>query len=458
MFVMKSIFWERGRRRIATLVSIATGTMLCGCGNGPTIPAQVQAQNVETRPLKVSHVTEKPHSIKVQSASSGPSPFKTEAIRKPPALERIRLSGAIQARTPSVVQVHSRFAGQITELAHFNDHRHLRVGDKVKAGQPLGKIYSKEVAEQKNELVADLARLEILRTNLKNLEEIEQGVVAERTINKARLDFQLAVIAVAHVQRTLRSWGLDHDEIEQIQKEAQELRREGVNAKYDVARDWAQIAILSPIDGTIIARNVNIGDNIVNDDELYRIANLEHVKAHVHVNEDQLVRLRALAPEKKRWSVDLAADPTDIPVQEAFELIGNVLDEANHTALLVGDLENVNDIYAPGRTINAVIEIAADGSEVLVPASAIVEADDGSHSIFVKTAADASGHVFERRPVLLSRRKTPENNWVYLRTRTPHVEFFGSEAVLAIGEEVLVSHLDELASELANLPPVTKTK
>src|SRR6185369_3645372 len=103
----------------------------------------------------------------------------------------------------------------------------------------------------------------------------------------------------------------------------------------------------------------------------------------------------------RNWMVDLKADPHDEPIPGKFELIGNVIDPAQRTGLLLGWVNNADGRLLVGQFITATIELPPNPGLVAVPEKAVIE--EGSASmVFVE--ADGAAREFVRRKVAVIRR------------------------------------------------------
>src|SRR5262249_43168765 len=111
-------------------------------------------------------------------------------VQPAPPPESLRLPGTLLIDPNRLVHIHTRFAGEAVSIGHVEDGttdaRPLQYGDRVKKGQVLAVVWSKEIGEKKSELVDALSRVELSQQILKRLESLQAGVVAERQIVEAR--------------------------------------------------------------------------------------------------------------------------------------------------------------------------------------------------------------------------------------------------------------------------------
>src|SRR5205814_745561 len=66
-------------------------------------------------------------------------------------------------------------------------------------------------------------------------------------------------------------------------------------------RDWAKVEIRAPLAGTVLEKNINVGDYVDTSTKLYDIADLTHLTVWANVYEEDLPALRALPPGQADW-------------------------------------------------------------------------------------------------------------------------------------------------------------
>lgn len=332
----------------------------------------------------------------------------TEARKLPP------LHGCLALSNDRLVRVHSRFAGEIISIEEVMEaapsgtrstRRPLRFGDQVKKGQLLAVVWSKDLGEKKSDLVDALSKLQLDRETLKQLEMLK-GVVPERSLREAERNVETDLVAAARAERALRSWRLSDEEIASVRAEAQSLRGPA-KAGDKVHETWARVEVRAPQDGMILEKNVSAGDIVDTNADLFKIGDLSCLAVWAHVYEDDLrvlEKLRLPTP----WTVRIPAAP-GLALPGHLEQIGPVVDQNQHTALVLGHVDNPNGTLKVGQFITATVTLPPPADEVEVPADAVVE--DGRESI-VFVRPDPSKLHFIRRRVMVSRRFQDK---IYLR-------------------------------------------
>jgi cobalt-zinc-cadmium efflux system membrane fusion protein len=405
-----------------------------------------------TRPTGVASASEATSSIEVLPEVARLTGLTTAIAQKPTRPRVLQLRGSLALDVNRLVHVHARFAGQIVHLETIEEEssklstapkarRTLNFMDRVTKGQKLGQIWSKELGEKKSELVDSLIRLRIDEQNLKFLKELlRKGATPEKTVREAERQVEVGAIAVAKAERTLRSWTLTDDEIQALKQEAQKIH-EGGTRENQQDETWASVEVISPIDGTIVEKNVVEGDIVNADSDLFKIADLSVLSVWARIYEEDIPLLHGL-PKPITWTLRLNANPQAGPITGTIDRIGEIIDPNEHMALLAGQVPNPNDQLHAGQFITAIVDLPPEEGVVEVPTRAL--AQDGEESVvFVQEPSDPNRYVMRRVSVV--RRHFDR---VYVRSRLSPEEAKEGLQELHEGERVVAAGALELKAAL----------
>ena len=224
----------------------------------------------------------------------------------------IRATGIVQADEKRDAHVHSRIMGWVRAL-YVNT-----VGQKVKKGQPLYALYSQDL------------------------------LVAQQEYLRART-FSPDLAAAARDR--LRLWDIPDDQIREIERR---------NAPLEM------MTVRSPIDGTVIEKNVVQGHFVEPDMMLYRITDLSKVWVLADVYEYELGRVDRSA--RARIRVEGMATTFEAPVDYVYPTV----DTTSRTVKVRFVVDNPRAELRPGNF--AVVELATSGGESsTVPEEALVD-------------------------------------------------------------------------------------
>jgi len=380
--------------------------------------------------------------------------IETVEVTPAPAPEPVKLPGSILIDPNRLVRLHSRFPGEIVALGSAvgasspgAQPRQFRYGDRVDKGQLMAVVWSKEIGEKKSELVDAISKSALDKTLLDKLEaavKAEPGVVPEPRLQEARRNYEADLIAAARAERTLQSWRMNEEEIEEVRQEARRIK-EHRSADPREARKWAETEVRSPIDGIIVEKNYNVGDLIDTSFDLFKIADLGRVQVLINAYEEDLPVVRSLRPEQRNWLVEVKSDPNDVPTAVTFDTIGNLIEPAQHAGAVMGRVDNPEGRFKIGQFITATMELPADPALVVVPTSALIE-DGICTQVWVQT--DAEHHEFTCRKVAVVHRGRDR---AYVRREPRAAEKESGAGPLKAGDRVIRSGVLELLEELKGL-------
>jgi cobalt-zinc-cadmium efflux system membrane fusion protein len=405
-------------------------------------------------------VTDQPDAFVISPGVVQTLKVQTAVVQKATHPRPLKLTGSLNYDQNLMYRARSRFAGELTQIgtvpepkghpsSESTEQRPLRPGDRVEKDQLLAVIWSKELGEKKSELVDALSQWRVDKRILDNLEK-SSSAVPERSMSEQRAKVALDRNAILRCERTLGVYRLTREEIEAIKKEAGRIfdsREKGVPVQ---ETDWARVEVRARFAGTVMEKNVNVGDYVDVSSQLYTIANLSRLAVQAHAYEEDLPALQGLTPDQRRWTVRIQAEPDARPLPGAITTIGDVIDPTQHTAFITGYVDNSSGLLRVGQFITATVDLPPPAEEVEIPTAALIE--DGSGS-WVVIRTDAAQDEFALRRVVVARRTV---DWISLRTRLrPNEERRGIRA-LQPGDTVVTSGALELASALKDLQGAAK--
>ena len=389
--------------------------------------------------------------------------MKLATVKQAPPPEPLRLDGSLFLNANRLVHVNSRFPGEVVELGQLAEiaaddrtgmakenkiSRTVTFGDYVREGQLLAVIWSKDLGEKKSELVAALTQLKADEAKLERLEKLlTSGGIPGATVVQVRRDVDSDLIAIDRIERTLRSWKLNSEQIKAIHEEAENLRLRKGEWEKKLDDTWARVEVHAPMEGTVVEKNLAVGDIVGSDLDLFKIADLRRLDVLAQVYEEDIPLLESLAPEQRNWSIRVNSVPNAPPLEGHFDRIGNIIDPAQHTAFVMGWVDNSGGKLRAGQFISVSIQLPADPQEVAIPVSALVDQETESR-VFVEVKSEGNDRQFRCRRVAPTRRR---DDWVYVSSQPPPATSGTPIETLLVGERVVTHGGVELAAELDSL-------
>ncbi len=281
---------------------------------------------------------------KIQRTGVSSEPVEARVLVHP-----VRAVGTVKYDERRLTIVTMRSEGYIEDL-FVNT-----TGQMVKAGEPLFRVYSKDI---------QLAQVDL--------------TVATGAQN--RLTGGLGAITVDGAMQRLRNLDVPENRIE-------EVRRKGVNPR---TLDWP-----SPATGAVIEKKIINGQRVMPGDELYRIADLSHMWVIAEVAEADLAGIHVGTPAE----VTLRAYPMQ-PIEGKVTFIYPGIRVETRTAQVRIEVPNPDGRIKADMYADVVFRIGADRNPVAaVPASAVI--DSGTQQVVL--VAKGEGR-FEPRQVKLGQR------------------------------------------------------
>ncbi len=339
------------------------------------------------------------------------------AAEVPTEARPLVLSGSTGLDPNRIVRVRARFApAKVMEIGQTEDlssgtttRRDLRSGDFVHKDDLLGVFYSVDVGNKKNDLVDALLQL-----------KIDESIVAgsQAAYDKGALpllDLLAAKKAVAgdentidRAEQTLRAWEVPEADIEAVHKEAEAINARGGKRDRDPQHlkdqlhRWAKVELRAPEDGTIVERNANVGDTIVDNTlNLFQIARVQRILVSANAPEDLAPTLNALNTAQRRWVVHTAGAPVE-GVAGPIDDISYVIDVNQHSAVVKGYIPNPEGVIRGGQYATVTIRLPAPQNVVEIPNDAL--ADDGKQAVvFVQDDPNKPGVYTMRRVEIVLR-------------------------------------------------------
>ncbi|WP_432799560.1 efflux RND transporter periplasmic adaptor subunit [Poriferisphaera sp. WC338] len=272
----------------------------------------------------------------------------------------IRLPGEIVFNQDFLAEIHPVVPGIAQSVA-------VSVGDKVKAGQTLAVLQSRELAEARSQYLASKARFDLQQETLRRDESLfEQKLMAARTLMVKKQAVREAEIELQLADQQLHAFGYTH---KQILKTS--MLDDG---------ELTQYALRSPIDGVVIQRTMTRGEVFGPDaaEAPFIVANTDSVWADLVIYQKDLPRLHKGMPVDIEFGHDIPSASGTI----AF--ISPAIDEATRTAKARVILNNKQNYWRPGLFVTAYIHEATTKGKLIVPLSAVQQIGDEA-VVFVKT-------------------------------------------------------------------------
>jgi cobalt-zinc-cadmium efflux system membrane fusion protein len=277
--------------------------------------------------------------------------------------------GKIANNDDTTTPVFSPYSGRVTKLF-------AKAGDHVKEGDPLLAIDASEFVQGQNDLIAAGSALNTARAQLKlatineqrqhQLYEAKAGALkdwqqAQADLESASNNLRSAEIALAAVRNRLRILGKSDAEIDAL-AQARRMSPEAI--------------VTAPISGTIIQRQVGLGQNINSaaagaTTPVFSIGDLSTVWLLANVREIDAPLMHVGAPVEVR----VLAFPGRV-FKAKLTYVAASIDQNTHRLPVRAEVENPKGELKPGMFASFSIITGADSEAPAVPQSAVIYEGD----------------------------------------------------------------------------------
>ncbi len=295
-------FWPRGDSQAAAKSDVWT------CSMHP----QIRLPNPGSCPLcgmQLIPISKLPKACGDLETRAG---LVTEPIQRRELFKEIRTVGKLDYSERQVAYLTSRIVGRVDRL--FVDF----TGVEVKKGDHLVEIYSPELLVAQNELLLSLDAVE----------KEKPSSPPTKSFAHSRLE---------SVRTKLRLLGILDEQIAEIE---------------ETHKPTTHLTIFAPIGGTVIEKNIRVGQYLNTGDQVYRIADLDPIWLYLNIYEFDLAWVRF----GQTVDVQLEAFPGE-KFNGSIMFIDPFLDDATRTIRLRVNIKNPDRLLKPQMFATATINV-----------------------------------------------------------------------------------------------------
>lgn len=309
--------------------------------------------------------------------------------------------GEIKADETRVAHVVPRLQGVVVEVI-------AQQGDRVARGGLLAVITSRELADAKSALLAASQRAQFARVALEREESLwKKKISAEQEYLEARRQWDEARLAQDLASQKLVALGLTPASVGAL----------GTSPPADLPR----FEIRAPIAGTVVERQVSVGEAVPADRNIFVIADLSSVWIEAGIPAKDLGRVR------QGQAATVTATDLGLTATGRISFIGALIGEQNRRATARMVVPNTGGAWRPGSFVTVRLEQSSATVPIAVPVAALQSFRDWQ-VVFVRY-----GDWFEARPLELGR---SDGEWVEVLSGLKPGERFAASNSFAVKAEI----------------------
>ncbi|HMH19527.1 MAG TPA: efflux RND transporter periplasmic adaptor subunit [Burkholderiales bacterium] len=329
-------------RAAAFIVALVAAVLVSACGNG-------DAKSDVARPrLENGRVVFPKDSNQLGS-------FATEAVKKS-VPQQLRLPGRLVWDENRTVRMFPAFAGRVIQIL-------VKAGDRITRGQTLAVLASPDFGQAQADARRAQSDFALAEKNLSRLRELyAAGVSSRKDMSTAEADYARADAERARASGKIKLYG------------------DGSNESVD-----QNLALASPIDGVVVERNINPGQELRTDLQLsnspamFVITDPSRLWVQLDATESQLASLRR--GQKVRLSTSAWPEES---FEAVLDAISDFVDPASRTVKVRGSVVNRDRKLKGEMFVTAEIE-DTQRTGLQLPEKALV-LSGGSYYVFVEEA------------------------------------------------------------------------
>jgi cobalt-zinc-cadmium efflux system membrane fusion protein len=254
--------------------------------------------------------------------------------------EKIDALGEVHVNEDKYAEVASPVAARVTRVL-------AKPGDPVKVNQVLAELRSPELAEARAELDAAKAHLDVAQANADRKRKLaadrlipdREKIEAEAKLSEADAAYKVAASALR---------------------------------KFGGAEGETGLVLKSPVDGTVIDRDVVVGQLADPSKTLFEVGDLSKLWLVAHVFERDAVRVQQNGAATATFPA-LPGKPRDATIK----WIGREVDAASRTIAVRLEVDNSDGVLRPGMTTTVSIPLGDPNQQALcVPAASVQRVGD----------------------------------------------------------------------------------
>jgi len=327
--------------------------------------------------------------------------IEIQAVGPRPMSTSFEVPGEIKADETRVAHVVPRLQGVVVDVLR-------KEGDRVQAGEIVAVINSRELADAKSAFLAAAQRVQFARTALEREERLwQKKISAEQEYLEARRQFDEVRLAHDVASQKLVALGLSQASLA------------GLGAA--AADSLPRYEIRAPITGTVIERDLTIGEAVPADRNIFVIADLSSVWIEASIPAKDVARVRQGQP------ASVVATDVGLEASGRVAFIGALIGEQNRRATARIVMPNTGGAWRPGTFVTVRLEQSSATVALAVPVEAIQTFRDWQ-VVFVRY-----GDWFEARPLTLGR---TDGVWVEVLSGLAAGERYAATNSFAVKAEI----------------------
>lgn len=338
---------------IITLMFIIAAMVIQSCGDS-------NKEQGDTKPEEENHSEEKETSeVALTEDQIKLMGIESEKLALENISGYIKVNGEVVINPDQESKVGSIIPGRIRKI-------YVKEGSYVRAGQTLAVIENPQLIDVQVEYINSKNEYEYSKREYeRQLKLNSDNIGSKKTLNELESKYKKALADYKTLEEKLSSYKISKNRFDNIYEDT-------------VANLQRYYSITAPISGSVIERNVSVGQYVEPSGDMFHIINTSTVFVDLNVFEQDLPYVSA----GQEVILDVSVDPYQV-YKGQIVFVNKVFDDIKRTVKVRVAINNKNEKLLPNMFVSAKIYVKQE-SVLAVPISAI-ETEGDSKYIFVKT-------------------------------------------------------------------------
>ncbi|MBU0699792.1 efflux RND transporter periplasmic adaptor subunit [bacterium] len=295
--------------------------------------------------------------ISLQSAGIEKIGIKTEPAGPGTLNLFVNLPGEITLNKDKSTHILPKVPGVVKEVRKS-------IGDKVKSGDVMAILESKELADLKAAYFSAQEMLYLTEANFKREEELwQKKITAEQEYLDAKQQFQKARIELRSAEQKLHSLGFSEENLPKLSN------------GHDLS--YTRYEVIAPVNGIVIEKHISVGEMAREESNLYLIADLNTVWIDFKVHEKDILHI------KTGMNVLISVNNNISDIKARISYFAPIVSEETRTAIARAVINNPRGILRPGLFVTGKFAVKEQAVPIAVPSEA-VQKKDGEIIVFIQ--------------------------------------------------------------------------
>jgi cobalt-zinc-cadmium efflux system membrane fusion protein len=312
--------------------------------------------------------------IEVTNRQQEATGVRIVAVKSQTEPMKLEVQGKTDYNPDTLLKIRPRFDALVMAV-------HATTGQQIKKGDPLVDLYSVRLAEAKLEYESKQSQADHDRQIATHQRELSaKGVIPDAS--RVLLD------ALNLERRSDLEFKLARDELEVFGVSAEEIAK----VHEETGTEKAKMTLRAPGDGTVISRDVAIGNIYDEKDTLLVLASIEELWVWGSLYERDLTIVQAGLP----WEVQFPFSGE--VVAGHVDYVANQVDQQTRAVRIRGSIPNPGGRFKSDQLVRVFVQCPPQPGATVIPRRSVIT-EAGKNYVFIQRP-DAPER-FERRPVEL---------------------------------------------------------